>query len=140
MADKSDIDLSSGRITDIQRRSFNSNQFIFREHEKGDQAFVISEGRVEILKESPEGPRSLRVLEKGAMFGEMALIDDQPRMASAKATDGPVELLVVNRQKFQQKLGQLDPFSRGLITILTNTCRDLADQAVKNILCSESEK
>ena len=101
MADKSDIDLSSGRITDVQRRSFNSNQFIFREHEKGDQAFVISEGRVEILKESPEGPRSLRVLEKGAMFGEMALIDDQPRMASAKAVDGPVELLEIDKKMFK---------------------------------------
>ena len=140
MAGKSDIDLSSGRITDVQRRTFNKDQFIFREHEKGDQAFVISEGKVEILKETPEGPSVLRVLEKGAMFGEMALIDDKPRMASARATKGPVELLLVNRKKFQQKLGQLDPFSRGLINILTNTCRDLADKAVNNILYSESDK
>ena len=57
------------------------------------------------------------------MFGEMALIDNEPRMASARATDGNVELLVVARDTFQRKLSSLDPFTRGLIKILAQNVR-----------------
>ena len=77
--------------TQTGSRRFERDHFIFRQYEKGDQAFIIQNGEVEILKETPEGMVSLRVLEKGAMFGEMALIDDKPRMASAKAINSHVE-------------------------------------------------
>ncbi|SVD28644.1 uncharacterized protein METZ01_LOCUS381498, partial [marine metagenome] len=90
----------------------------------GDQAFIIQNGQVEILKESPKGLVSLRVLEKGAMFGEMALIDDQPRMASAKAVNSYVDLLVINQKMFKKKLEDADPFTRGLINILAKTARN----------------
>ena len=79
---------------------------------------------MEILKESPKGLVSLRVLEKGAMFGEMALIDDQPRMASAKAVNFHVDLLVINQKIFKKKLENADPFTRGLINILAKTARN----------------
>ena len=104
-------------------RRFETDRFIFRQHEKGDQAFIIQNGQVEILKESPKGLVSLRVLEKGAMFGEMALIDDQPRMASAKAVNSYVDLLVINQKMFRKKLEDAAPFTRGLINILANTAR-----------------
>jgi len=106
------------------RRRFETDRFIFRQHEKGDQAFIIQNGQVEILKESPKGLVSLRVLEKGAMFGEMALIDDQPRMASAKAVNSYVDLLVINQKIFKKKLANADPFTRGLINILAKTARN----------------
>ena len=105
-------------------RRFETDHFIFRQHEKGDQAFIIQNGQVEILKESPKGLVSLRVLEKGAMFGEMALIDDQPRMASAKAVNSHVDLLVINQKIFKKKLANADPFTRGLINILAKTARN----------------
>ena len=60
------------------------------------------------------------------MFGEMALIDDQPRMASAKAVDGPVELLEIDKKMFKKKLGDADPFTRGLINILADTVRNIS--------------
>ena len=52
------------------RRRFEKDRFIFRQHEKGDQAFIIQNGQVEILNESPKSLVSLRVLQKGAMFGK----------------------------------------------------------------------
>ena len=66
----------------------------------------------------------LATLAKGAMFGEMALIDDDVRMASAKAVDGSAELLVVSRAMFQKKMDGLDPFTRGLIKILADNVRN----------------
>ncbi len=105
-------------------RRFEVDHFIFRQHENGDQAFIIQNGQVEILKESPKGLVSLKILEKGAMFGEMALIDDHPRMASAKAINSHVDLLVINQKIFKKKLENADPFTRGLINILAKTARN----------------
>jgi hypothetical protein len=45
-------------------------------------------------------------------------------MASAKAVDGPTELLVVSRVMFQKKMDGLDPFTRGLIKILADNVRN----------------
>ena len=106
-----------------KRRRYEKDQTIFREHEAGDQAFIIAEGQVEIQKETSEGPESLGVLKKGSMFGEMALIDDKLRMASAKAVNGSVELLVIDQKTFKNRLEGLDPFSRGLIKILADMAR-----------------
>ena len=123
-----DLNRTNARLSDVGRRRFEKDQFIFREHETGDLAFIIAEGQVEILKDYNGNLTSLRVLEKGAMFGEMALIDDEPRMASAKAINGPVELLEVSKANFKKKMNELDPFTRGLICILADTVRHMAKQ------------
>ena len=116
------------RLSDVNRRRFERDHFIFREHASGERAYIIAEGSVEILKESDEGLVSLRVLNVGAMFGELALIDNSPRMASAKAINGPVELLEIDQKTFTKKLSNADPFTRGLINILADTARNLASQ------------
>ena len=121
-----DLTRTNARLADVSRRRFERDHFIFREHESGERAYIIAEGSVEILKESDEGLVSLRVLKAGAMFGELALIDDSPRMASAKAINGPVELLEIDQKTFKKKLSDADPFTRGLINILADTARSLA--------------
>ena len=128
MTDTPDNDLTrtNTRLADVSRRRFERDHFIFREHESGERAYIIAEGSVEILKESDEGLVSLRVLNVGAMFGELALIDNSPRMASAKAINGPVELLEIDQKTFKKKLSDADPFTRGLINILADTARSLA--------------
>ncbi len=111
------------RLSGIERKKYDRDQVIFREHENGNVAYIIANGQVQITKESDNGPKVLGVLEKGAMFGEMALIDDKPRMASAKAINGPVELLIVSKANFQKKMEQLDPFTRGLIKFMAEIVR-----------------
>ena len=111
------------RLSGIGRKKYDRDQVIFREHENGDMAYIIANGQVQILKESNKGQTVLAVLEKGAMFGEMALIDDKPRMASAKAINGPVELLIVSKANFQKKIDALDPFTRGLIKFMAEIVR-----------------
>ena len=123
---KNDLTRANTRLADVSRRRFERDHFIFREHEPGERAYIIAEGSVEILKESAEGLVSLRVLNVGAMFGELALIDNSPRMASAKAINGPVELLEIDQKTFTKKLSNADPFTRGLINILADTARSLA--------------
>ena len=118
---------SQNRLADAKRSNYKPKQFIFRERETGDQAFIILDGKVEILKMTEQGLEPLAVLEKGAMFGEMALIDNEPRMATARVTDdGAATLLIVSHEMFQKKLSGLDPFTRGLIKILADSVRDLS--------------
>ncbi len=109
---------TEGRINLVVRRSFRSGQYIFREREIGDFANVVCFDNVEIVKKRDNQEVVLGTLGKGTMFGELALIDNESRMASARATDGNVELLMVARDTFQRKLSSLDPFTRGLIKIL----------------------
>ena len=117
------LQLTNTRLSGIGRKKYDRDQVIFREHENGDVAYIIANGQVQIIKESDNGPKVLGVLEKGAMFGEMALIDNKPRMASAKAINGPVELLIVSKANFQKKMEQLDPFTRGLIKFMAEIVR-----------------
>jgi len=115
---------SSSRIGGANRQQFNDGQHIFNEGEVGDSAFIVFGGNVAIYRLTEEGEEHLATLAKGAMFGELALIDDDVRMASAKAVDGPTELLVVSRVMFQKKMDGLDPFTRGLIKILADNVRN----------------
>ncbi|QQR72674.1 MAG: cyclic nucleotide-binding domain-containing protein [Holophagales bacterium] len=76
---------------------------IFEAGELGTEMYIVHEGRVEILAKVQGTEKQLAVLEKGDFFGEMALLEDQPRTASARAlTD--VQLLQINGSTFDQML------------------------------------
>ena len=67
-------------------RSLPKGEFIFREGESADYAYVLKAGSVELLKMGLEGEVVLVNLDTpNALFGEMALIDGEPRSASARA-------------------------------------------------------
>jgi len=114
-----------------QTKDFNDKQYIFREHETGQEAFIVKSGRVEIFKMVNEngGPHevSLGILNPGTMFGEMALIDNKPRMASARAYKGAVTLMVVSQKQFNAMLEPVNPFVKKLLEILANHVRASTD-------------
>lgn len=71
--------ITSERIVEVGEK-------IFKEGEVGSDFFIILEGRVRISKHVPGiGEEALTILEPGAYFGEMALVDDTPRSADAIA-------------------------------------------------------
>jgi CRP-like cAMP-binding protein len=80
---------------------------------------------VEIVKKSDAGEVVLGTLGTGGMFGEMALIDDKPRMASARAV-GKASVTVIPRQLMDRKIAEMDPFARGLTRILMDHVRTMA--------------
>lgn len=104
----------------LERKVFYAGQKIFKEGDSGDRAYLIQEGQVEISKHG----LTLATLGKGELFGEMALVDDQPRMASAAAVSD-VSVVVINRDTFREKLSKADPFIRGLINIFVRNIRNL---------------
>ena len=67
-------------------RSLAEGDVLFREGEVGDFAYQIVSGEIEICKFNGDEYITLSKLKKGSLFGEMALIDKQPRSAMARAT------------------------------------------------------
>lgn len=73
---------------------------LFQEGEPGDTMFVLQTGRVRIFKAGREGQKTLAILGPGEFFGEMAILNDKPRTASAEVVDH-ARLLVIDRKTFE---------------------------------------
>ena len=99
--------------TILQRQTLQAGDRIFKESEKGHLAYIVQSGEVEIFKVIDGIETVLGRIGQGGIFGEMALIDFQPRMADAGASKGST-IIVVNRATFEQKMKKADPFIRGL--------------------------
>ena len=115
-------------------RAFQEGAFVFREFESGSEAFIVKSGAVRVFKTfNDEGgkPREveLGIVEEGAIFGEMALIDNEPRMASARVVGGGAELFVISRRQFESKLVGVNPFISKLLRILAENTRATAEKA-----------
>ncbi len=76
---------------------------IFREGDLGEEMFIIQSGQIKISKHTSTGEKTLVILSEGDFFGEMAVIDNEPRSASASAhTDA--KLIVLNQEVFEQTM------------------------------------
>ena len=117
--------------TQLKENRFAANSVIFDEGDKGDAAYIIRSGDVEIRKGVRSAiPLRLAVLGKGDMLGEMALFDDRPRMASAIAlTD--VEVIQMSKQEFLEKLSVLDPAMKGMVLTMVTRVRSMADEFMR---------
>lgn len=77
----------------MQTKTFSKGEIIFREGEDSSEAYRLLSGDVEISIATDSGPKTLARLSPGVFFGEMSLIDDKPRSATATAlTDCKVEV------------------------------------------------
>lgn len=83
-------------------REYAAGDVLFREGDIGSEFFVIVSGKVRISKIVPGiGEEALAILEPGAYFGEMALIDDTPRSADAIAHT-PCRLWIMQKQDLEE--------------------------------------
>ena len=81
-------------------RTFQAGEIIFSEFEPGDNFYLIQFGRVQLVKLIGDIEKTLDVLQPSEMFGEMAILEDSPRSATAIALDS-VKVLEFNRQNFE---------------------------------------
>jgi len=80
--------------------SFEKDDIIFCEHEPGDTFYLIQSGRVQIVKIMEDLEKNLDILHPGEIFGEMAILEDSPRSATAIALD-QCKLLEFNQENFE---------------------------------------
>ncbi len=118
-----------------KERKLAPGEEIFHEGDDGDALYVVLEGRVMISKFIPgAGEEALAFLERGDYFGEMALIDRQPRSADAKADAGGAVVLAIPREVLE---GILDIHKVSSLRLLKLLCslvarrlRELDDKIV----------
>ena len=98
------------RVVDgfMHQRNYLEGEVIFDEGEQGEAFYIVLEGKVLICR-SGQAATPVATLESGNFFGELALLDDAPRSAQARAADN-CTLLVLFRGEF---LGLMQ--SHGLI-------------------------
>ncbi len=106
--------------TDEMIRTYHKEAMIFCECQAGTELYIIQKGHVKITKIVDNSEVLLAVLKEGDMFGEMALLENKPRSASAIVSEDGCQLLAVNRQNFNQMISTQPQ----LIARLTTTFAD----------------
>ncbi len=108
--------LKTDQTTRVTRAHYNPGDYIFRQGEPGNNFYIIEKGEVEVLRAKNEQAEAevLAVLKEGEFFGEMALIESQPRVASVRART-PVEVCVMGRNVFTQLSRSMTPLRNILI-------------------------
>ncbi len=114
----------------LDRHSFPAGRVIFQEGQEGDCAYILQSGAVDIVRKSGAGKVTLGRLAPGSIFGEMALIDDAPRMAGAVAVE-PCTVIVIRREMLKRKLEKADPFIVKLLCFLVQNVRSITDAHVE---------
>jgi CRP/FNR family cyclic AMP-dependent transcriptional regulator len=85
----------------LVERDVLAGEVVFREGEFSHELYLIVAGKVEIVQQRASGPRLLVTLTAGDFFGDIALIGDRPRSASAVAVE-PTVLLTLSPEHFRQ--------------------------------------
>ena len=111
---------------------------VFSEGDRGNWAYLIQSGKIAIVKRKPDGGEVvLAVLGPGRLFGEMALIDDQPRMATARSLTES-QLILIDRYTFNTKVKKCDPLVRELLQNFTNNLRSITQRKLTETFPDEA--
>ncbi len=109
-------------------RHYAKDDVVFYADESGDIFCLIREGKVKVTMISPEGKEIiLSLLGPGDFFGEMALLDDEPRSATVVATEA-LELVTIWRGDFLQILAEDFSISRKVLAELSRRLRNASSR------------
>jgi CRP/FNR family transcriptional regulator, cyclic AMP receptor protein len=118
-----------------REKRFASGASLFQEGDEGSEMYIILEGRVMISKYIPgAGEEALAILERGDFFGEMSLIDGEPRSADARAHGSPLTVLALDQGTVREILA-MDPhaaleFLQLLCRLVANRLREIDEKVI----------
>ncbi|MGE4218798.1 MAG: Crp/Fnr family transcriptional regulator, partial [Alphaproteobacteria bacterium] len=112
---------------DGAERRYDAGKLVFSEGEASTEAFVLHEGRIELTKRGVDGAVRLAVLEPGEIFGEMGVIERQPRNATARALE-PVRVTAIDADRFIYMLQTQPDVSLTLMHKLSHRLRVMDDR------------
>lgn len=104
-------------------RDYQSGDVIFRENDSGNSMFILRSGEVEISEIINHQKVVLATLKKGAIFGEMALVDYSPRSATVIAITN-VKCLEISRLLFNKRLENIPSWMQSFYQILVERLRE----------------
>ena len=106
----------------IEVVSFPKGKVLFKQGDKGGAAYIVNSGAIGMYREAQGRKIPLATVRRGELFGEMAVIDSTPRMATAFTLEDSV-LMVVPIDIMLDKMRKADPFIRSMINMLMNNLR-----------------
>jgi CRP/FNR family transcriptional regulator/CRP/FNR family cyclic AMP-dependent transcriptional regulator len=109
-------------------RRFNQGQVIFHHGDPGGLLYIISQGKVKISHSTQDGQEALlAILGTGDFFGELALLDDSPRSATAEALE-TTDTLTLHREDFRHYLSSNPDFAMHVLQTMAKHIRRLNSQ------------
>ena len=106
-------------------RSYRESEVIFSEGSPGKDMYIVYSGKVGLYTGGELGYKKLlATVEAGDFFGEMALVDDSPRSATAMAEEDGTQLLVLDKSKFTYLLRHQPDFA---LVVMGKLCRQLRE-------------
>ena len=103
----------------LEELEFSENETIFEKGDTGDSMYVILDGKVRVH----DGERLLNYLGERDVFGEMALLDPEPRLASVTAVEA-TRLFRLDQAPFFELMSERPEVATGIIRVLTGRLRD----------------
>ncbi len=116
-------------------RSYTPGQTIFSEGEPGNELFVVLEGAISITVHGREVDR----LDAGTIFGEMALVDDQPRSATAQAHTETI-LLPLDYKRFMDAVKRKPEFAVHVMSVMSTRMRRYMEEELRQQRMQEELK
>jgi CRP-like cAMP-binding protein len=124
-----DLDTVAAQVTE---RSYDKEALIVGAEDPGDALFIISSGRVKVALYGDNGREViLSVLKDGDFFGEMSLLDNQPRSANVRALE-PSRLLMLSREPFHATLRAAPEVAIAILGEMSRRLRR-ADESIGNL-------
>ncbi len=109
------------------QRKVRTGQRVFSEGDKSREIYFVQSGKVRIERIRDKNVIELAELNKGAIFGEMAMIDGKPRSATAVALED-AELLVITEEEFEKKSVSIPTWYMSILKILSHKLRGVDEQ------------
>lgn len=107
----------------LSRLTFQAGEKIFLQDKRGDCAYLIENGRVEVSMDMSGEHRQIAVLGKDELFGEMALIDNKPRSATVTALE-ETRVIEISKGLIESRLTRENPIIRHLLLLLLKRFRN----------------
>jgi len=117
-----ELNLLEGATTEM---TFPAGKALTQQGELGRHFMVIVEGEVEVIRDSTQ----IAVLGPGSFFGEMSLLDGQPRTATAMTLE-PTHVLMLTTAAFSRVLTTMPSVDRKLLNVLAKRLRDIETRYV----------
>ena len=119
---------SKGGLQVLDRKSFAVGAPVCRRGDSGQAAYIVQSGEIEIWVSTDGIKTVLGTIKAGGIFGEMSLIDNSARMASATAVK-PSVCIIISARVFEDKLSKADPFIIALLRIFCSNIRSMQETA-----------
>jgi CRP/FNR family transcriptional regulator len=109
---------------------YQDGEAIVRQGEAGDCMYVIQEGQVEVVAEEDDREVRLMVLDTGELFGEMAIVEREVRMATVRAL-GQTRVLTIDQKNFLRRIHEDPSLAWRVVQTMSRRIRELATEVAR---------